>query len=60
MPVWVGFKISLAALTDGSLPPVSFVDPGGGEDEHPPNNVHPGEAWERTIYATAVALARCG
>ncbi len=50
-----GFQAFLDALADGSLPAVSFVDPGPSQDEHPPNNVHPGEAWSRAIYQGAVA-----
>jgi phospholipase C len=49
-----GFQALLDALADGSLPAVSFVDPGALQDEHPPNNVHPGEAWSRAIYQGAV------
>jgi phospholipase C len=45
----------LAALKDGSLPQVVFLDPGGGQDEHPPADVHGGEAWEREIYQAAIA-----
>jgi phospholipase C len=46
----------LAALDDGSLPSVAFVD--GVEsvdDEHPRADVQRGEAWTRTIYTHAVA-----
>jgi phospholipase C len=39
-----------AALADGSLPSVVFVDPGPGQDEHPPNDVSEGEAWTRRVY----------
>jgi phospholipase C len=49
------FQDFLDALADGSLPSVSFLDPGSSQDEHPPNNVHPGEAWGRTIYQSAIA-----
>jgi phospholipase C len=49
------FKAFLSALADGSLPPVSFVDPGGKQDEHPPDDVQGGEAWGRQIYEAALA-----
>src|SRR5262249_28548118 len=45
-----GFRNALEA---GHLPEVSFVDPGSGQDEHPPANVQKGEAWVREIYETA-------
>ncbi|MCA9597372.1 MAG: alkaline phosphatase family protein [Myxococcales bacterium] len=48
------FQDFLDALADGTLPAVSFVDPGPTQDEHPPNNVHPGEAWGRQIYEGAI------
>jgi phospholipase C len=47
------FSAFLAALGDGSLPAVSFVDPGAGQDEHPPADVQGGEAWGRKIYMAA-------
>ena len=40
-------------LGNGTLPRVSFVDPGEAEDEHPPNDVQPGEAWGRRIDLAA-------
>lgn len=49
------FSDFIAALGDGSLPPVAFVDPGPGQDEHPAADVQPGEAWARAIYDAAVA-----
>jgi phospholipase C len=49
------FGVFLAKLADGTLPPVSFVDPSGAsQDEHPPNDVQKGEAWSRRIYAAAI------
>lgn len=48
------FEDFLAALADGSLPAVTFVDPGGTQDEHPRGNIHNGEAWGRQIYEAAV------
>jgi phospholipase C len=39
----------LAALAAGTLPPVSFLDP-GAEDEHPPADVQRGERWARALY----------
>jgi phospholipase C len=47
------FSALLAALKDGTLPEVSFVDPGTGQDEHPPADVQGGEAWGRKIYEAA-------
>jgi phospholipase C len=47
------FAAFLTALGDGTLPAVSFVDPGAGQDEHPPADVQGGEAWERKIYMAA-------
>lgn len=49
------FNAFLAALHEGTLPPVSFVDPTFLEDEHPPNDVHGGELWTRRIYTSAIA-----
>ncbi len=48
------FQDFVDALGSGSLPAVSFVDPGPGQDEHPPNDIHDGEAWGRQIYEAAV------
>jgi len=45
----------LHALKTGDLPPVSFADPTGSQDEHPTNAVNGGEAWLRSIYEAAVA-----
>ena len=42
-------------LADGTLPPVTFLDPTNGMDEHPPHDVQGGEAWSRRIYEAAVA-----
>jgi phospholipase C len=39
----------LTALASGTLPPVSFLDP-GAEDEHPPADVQRGERWARALY----------
>lgn len=47
--------VFLALLADGTLPPVSFVDPSGASDEHPPGNLQGGESWEHQIYDTAIA-----
>ena len=49
------FPEFLAALADGTLPPVAFVDPGPGQDEHPAADVQPGEAWGKQIYDAATA-----
>ncbi|MFO0617166.1 MAG: alkaline phosphatase family protein [Polyangiaceae bacterium] len=49
------FQAFLDALGDGSLPPVSFVDPSGASDEHPVGNIHGGEAWGKKIYDAAIA-----
>jgi phospholipase C len=38
------------ALASDTLPAVVFVDPGVGEDEHPPHDVQAGEAFARRIY----------
>lgn len=43
----------LAALRTGTLPPVSFLDP-GDEDEHPPADVQRGERWARFLYGELV------
>ena len=48
------FSALISALADGTLPPVVFVDPGPGQDEHPAADVQPGEAWGRDIYTAAV------
>jgi len=40
----------LYAVETGTLPPVSFVDPAYEFDEHPPNDVQPGQAWTRMLY----------
>jgi len=40
-------------LAAGTLPPVSFLDPTGTQDEHPDNDVQGGEAWARSIYEAA-------
>ena len=45
----------LAALADGSLPSVTFVDPNGAADQHPANDVQPGEEWVRSLYEAARA-----
>ncbi|HEY2511651.1 MAG TPA: alkaline phosphatase family protein [Polyangiaceae bacterium] len=45
----------IKALGDGTLPPVSFADPGPLQDEHPTANVNGGETWVRQIYQAAVA-----
>jgi len=49
------FQDFLDALGDGTLPSVTFVDPGSSQDEHPPNDIHPGEAWGKQIYDAAIA-----
>jgi phospholipase C len=54
-PGFARFEDFLAAMADGSLPAVTFVDPGGTQDEHPRGNIHNGEAWGRQIYEAAVA-----
>jgi phospholipase C len=54
-PGFAAFPAFLAALKNGTLPPVSFVDPGKGQDEHPPADVQGGEAWSRSIYEAAIA-----
>jgi len=50
----------LAALKDGSLPAVAFLDATTelsppGLDEHPPADVQAGEAWTRMIYDAIVS-----
>jgi phospholipase C len=41
----------VAALADGSLPSISFVDGTGSEqDEHPPNNIQKAENFVRDLY----------
>ncbi len=47
------FAQFLRDLAEGTLPSVSFVDPAGTQDEHPPNDVQPGEAWSRRIDMAA-------
>lgn len=49
------FAAFIKALGNGSLPAVSFVDPGPGQDEHPPNDVQSGEQWGRAIYDAAIS-----
>jgi phospholipase C len=50
------FQHFLAALAEGTLPNVSFVDGVPKvEDEHPTADLQVGEAWTRTIYEAAVA-----
>ncbi len=44
----------LQVLANGTMPPVTFADPGPGQDEHPTGNVNGGEAWIRQIYEAAV------
>ncbi len=39
-----------AALADGSLPSVSFIDGTGSHDEHPPNDIQLAEDWVRSVY----------
>ncbi|HEX7603406.1 MAG TPA: alkaline phosphatase family protein [Polyangiaceae bacterium] len=51
------FNAFLQALADGSLPAVSFVDPGGTQDEHPAGDVHGGEVWGRRIVEAATQSA---
>ena len=43
-----------AALRDGDLPAVSFLDP-ADEDEHPPADVQRGEGWARRLYLALTA-----
>lgn len=50
-----GFTQFLAELADGSLPTVTYVDPGGAEDEHPVRDIGGGEQWVRRIYEAAIA-----
>ncbi len=50
------FSAFLTALKDGTLPQVSYVDPGGSsQDEHPPNDIHGGENWGYKLYEAAIA-----
>ncbi len=42
-------------LKSGKLPRVSFVDPAGSQDEHPPHDIQGGEAFMRKIYQAVVA-----
>ncbi len=44
------FSQFLADAKAGSLPAVSFLDPTGKQDEHPPDDIQGGEAWARVIY----------
>ena len=45
-----------ADLRTGRLPPVVFVEtsPWSPEDEHPANDVQPGEAWSRALVVAAM------
>ena len=43
-----------AALRDGDLPAVAFLDP-ADEDEHPPADVQRGEGWARRLYQALTA-----
>ena len=46
----------LAALADGTLPQVTFLDAGVNTlDEHPPSDVQKGEAWTKKIYDAVTA-----
>ncbi len=49
------FAQLLERLADGTLEPVVFVEtsPGAFEDEHPPFDVQPGEAWTAELYHAA-------
>ncbi len=50
------FSTFTAALKNGTLPQVSYVDPGGdSQDEHPPNDIHGGENWGHSLYGAALA-----
>jgi phospholipase C len=49
------FAAFKTALTAGTLPTISFVDPSGCQDMHPAADIHGGEKWLQTIYAGAVA-----
>jgi phospholipase C len=49
------FNHFLSALADGSLPQVTFVDPGPTQDEHPTADIHHGEQWMHQIYEAALA-----
>jgi phospholipase C len=48
----------LSALSAGTLPAVSFVDPTNNaletQDEHPTAEIHGGEAWMAEIYSAAL------
>jgi phospholipase C len=45
-----------AALTAGTLPPVTFIDgEGAGQDEHPPGDAQKGEAFVRKVVTAAFA-----
>jgi phospholipase C len=48
-----GSAAFFAALSAGTLPPVSFLD-AGIEDEHPPADIQRGENWARLVYDVAV------
>jgi phospholipase C len=50
-----GYTAFKNALANGTLPAVSFLDPGPGQDEHPTAEIHGGERWMSEIYATAIA-----
>ncbi len=57
---WKSIATFLAALKNGTLPAVTFVDSTGAFsppalDEHPPGDVQVGEAWTRSIYQATVA-----
>lgn len=41
-------------LQNGTLPQVSFLDPGPGQDEHPSAEIHGGERWMSEIYDLAL------
>jgi phospholipase C len=47
----------LRVLKNGTMPAVTFADPGPAQDEHPTGSVNGGEAWIRQIYQAAVASA---
>ncbi len=47
------FSQFLVALAAGTLPEVTFVDPGPAQDEHPVNDISPGEQWTRRIFEVA-------
>jgi phospholipase C len=49
------FSSFIAALDDGSLPQVAFVDGiDNVEDEHPTADMQQGEAWTRNVYEHAI------